>query len=189
MFDRGPSTVSVAEHVQLLQEYLRSTPISAPYILLAHSYGGTFAKQYLYEHPQDVAGIVLVETGKSQEPANMAGRQPWNGGKEWLGSKPLVVIRGDSLKEKRRALDELEHTTVAQTNTVSPSMTLAQRQMLAEAEKQDKILEKAQLQLSKQHRYVHLPDCGHHVVRDRPDAVLKEVQWVIDNLQMKDSSR
>ncbi len=60
--------------------------------------------------------------------------------------------------------------------------------MLLDAEKQDERLEKAQLQLSSKHKYVRLPDCGHNVIRERPDAVLREVLWIVNSLQAKNEN-
>lgn len=81
LFDRSFSHASIEEHVRSVWEYLRSAPMPSSYLLLAHSYGGSFAKQFLYQHSDAVGGMVLVETGKSQEPGNIAGYRPWNGGK------------------------------------------------------------------------------------------------------------
>ena len=183
LLDRGSCTSSVEDHIRSIRQYLCTAQVVAPYILLAHSYGGTFAKQFLLQHSEDVAGIVLVETGKSQDPRDKAGYPSWNAGKGRLGAKPLVVIRGDSLGTSRLAVDALENATKA--GAPIQSMLLQRRQMLTDAEKQDEGLEKAQLQLSSRNRYVHLPDCGHNVIRDRPDVVVSEVQWIMENLQAR----
>lgn len=53
------------------------------------------------------------------------------------------------------------------------------RQLWAE---EDERLKRAQLRLSSNARYVRVGDCGHNVVRDRPDVVAEEVKWVLDNV-------
>lgn len=183
LFDRSSEVSSVKKHIHAVREYLSACHVPGPYFLLAHSYGGTFAKQYLYQHGGDVAGMVLVETGKSQEPADIACHGPWNGGRDRLGSRPLVVIRGNSLRANRRALDQVDQTTVGNTTPQTQVMALQRRQMLVDAEMQDGALEKAQLQLSSRHKYVHLPGCGHNVIRDRPDVVKAKLEWAMGNLQ------
>jgi len=183
LFDRSSGVPSVTKHIHAVREYLSTCHVPGPHILLAHSYGGTFAKQYLYQHREDVAGMVLVETGKSQEPTDIACHGPWNGGGARLSSRPLVVIRGNSLKANQRALDQVDQATVGNTTPQTQVMALQRRQMLVDAERQDGVFEKTQLQLSSRHKYVHLPDCGHNVIRDRPDVVKGEVEWVMDNLQ------
>ena len=56
----APATASLAaEELSLL---LRATAIAPPYTIIAHSYGGLVAREFLHLHPQDVTGMVLVDT-------------------------------------------------------------------------------------------------------------------------------
>jgi pimeloyl-ACP methyl ester carboxylesterase len=51
----------VGSHAQDLASLLAET--DGPYVLVGHSLGGAVALQTAYEHPQRIAGIVLVTTG------------------------------------------------------------------------------------------------------------------------------
>lgn len=53
------TTQKGAENLHLL---LTKVPIPGPYILVAHSLGGWFARVFAHLYPQEVAGMLLVDT-------------------------------------------------------------------------------------------------------------------------------
>ncbi|PSR80079.1 Alpha/Beta hydrolase protein [Coniella lustricola] len=158
---RRPQTPS--QPIRDLVDLLQALHLRGPYVLLAHSYGGTIAREFLHRYPEKVAGMVLAETG--QETPTKYDQEQY--AKQALGSKPLSVIHANSLYSLQGAFSE----------TTSSERLEMQAKWAAEDER----LKKAQLQLSSNARYVRIPDCGHHVVRDRPGAVVAEVNWVLDN--------
>ena len=54
---------SLAEVTDELGELLRITDVAGPYILVGHSLGGLYARYFAARHPEQVAGLVLIETG------------------------------------------------------------------------------------------------------------------------------
>lgn len=169
---RGPGTSSQSAHrnprhqtsrdaVKDLEFLLNHTKLKPPYVLLAHFYGGTIAREFLQVHPEQVAGMVLAETG--QETPTDHDEEQYR--RRALGSKPLSVIHGDSLRDMRGADLSAEGRKM--------------RQLWAE---EDERLKKAQLQLSANARYVRVESCGHNVIRDGPDVVAEEVKWVLENV-------
>ncbi|KAJ5091542.1 hypothetical protein NUU61_006412 [Penicillium alfredii] len=61
----SPSTaVSAARDLHSLLEATNQRP---PLILVAHSYGGIIAREYLHLYPDDVAGMVLVESSTERQ--------------------------------------------------------------------------------------------------------------------------
>lgn len=157
--------------------YLDQAKLPPPYVLVAHSYGGMFVRLFLQRKHPDVAGMVLVETGQEAETGKGIEEKQYKN--QILGNKPLVVIRGNTLIGKWK---QYEEALAAAKGDTSPSL-IAQKQMLDAADKEDERLKKAQLALSRCHRYVHIPDCGHDVIQQRPEEVVKEVNWVMDHLQ------
>ena len=61
IYDRVPATTSqdVAENLHIL---LSKIPIPGPYILVAHSLGGWHARVFAHLYPDEVAGLILVDT-------------------------------------------------------------------------------------------------------------------------------
>nr|POE58654.1 hypothetical protein CFP56_68329 [Quercus suber] len=161
-----------------------------PYVLVAHSYGGCIARLYLQQHSRDVAGMVLVETGQETALSKDIEQEQYE--RQIMGSRPLVVVRGNTFLAKQRSHQE---AVKAATSTLQHDQVHQQGRMLQEWVDYDEMLKKQQLRLSRNHRYVSLPDCGHHVIRDRPEVVVSQVAWVMEELSSKplcpqqDSSR
>lgn len=157
----SPRSQTAQEAVKDLVDLLRRLDLKPPYILLAHSYGGTFAREFLQQHPDQVAGMVLAETG--QETPTKHDEEQYR--RQILGDKPLSVIHADSLHDKREGTSTPEGL-----------------KLLTRWAVEDERLKKAQLRLSSNARYVRVDGCGHDIVRHRPDIVCEEVTWVLNNL-------
>lgn len=184
LYDRGPENPTPnGETLSEMMGNIRSTGIQGPFILIAHSYGGAFAKEFLRLYPQDVAGMVLVETGQETgiDPAIEEDQYR----QQVMGSEPLSVIRGNSFRDKfahfEDRLNTAENESQRQLIRNEPGF-----KMLEMMDKEDERLKKRQLQLSRKSRYVHIPDCGHGVVRDRPQIVADEVDWVMQQRGLVD---
>lgn len=177
LLDRGTQKISLSANTALLN-YLEKQKLRPPYILVAHSYGGAFAKMFLYQKAGMVAGMLLIETGQETGLPDKVEQALWS--RTLLDDRPLSVIRGNSLIANWKQLESAEAT--AQTEFAKEELK-QKRKMLESCDLEDERLKKAQLRMSRNTRYVHLPDCGHGVIRDRPDIVLQELQWVMENLQ------
>ena len=46
---------------EVLQDWINRLEIAPPYFLVAHSLGGYLSLRYAYKHPQDVAGMALID--------------------------------------------------------------------------------------------------------------------------------
>lgn len=176
LWDRHDPDVRPQIAVLKLLEYLDSAQLSPNFVLIAHSYGGTFARLFLEQRPQQVAGMVLVETGQETAIDSQIEQRQYDD--QILGNKPLAVIRGNTLIGKWQ---EYNKEAVAWGNVSNPSLQI-QKQLLDAVDKEDERLKKAQLQLSRNNKYVHIPDCGHGVIGARPDAVRDAVCWVMEHL-------
>jgi len=53
---------TIAERAEELRTLLTNAGIAAPYILVAHSYGGFIVRCFARNHPDQTAGLVLVDT-------------------------------------------------------------------------------------------------------------------------------
>ena len=71
-----PMPRTAADVVSELHSLLRAAHVPGPFLLVAHSLGGLFARLYTQTFPADVVGLVLVDTFPTQMPALMGGRWP-----------------------------------------------------------------------------------------------------------------
>jgi pimeloyl-ACP methyl ester carboxylesterase len=60
--DTGPLPSTAGRMVTELHTLLARAGVAGPYVLVGHSYGGLIMQLYTYTYPQQVAGLVLVES-------------------------------------------------------------------------------------------------------------------------------
>jgi pimeloyl-ACP methyl ester carboxylesterase len=77
--ESGPTPRTSGRIVRELHTLLVNAGVPGPYILVGHSFGGLNMRLYSYTYPQDVAGLVLVDSSHENDPtarqAIMAGQQ------------------------------------------------------------------------------------------------------------------
>jgi len=58
---------SLARTVRNLHTLLENANISGPYVLVGHSIGGVYMRQFAADYPDDVVGVVLLDVGHPQQ--------------------------------------------------------------------------------------------------------------------------
>lgn len=163
--------------VSELCSYLYSMELRGPFVLVAHSYGGCIARLFMQQKPKEVAGMVLVETGQETALAPQIEDEQYR--RQILGNAPLSVVRGNTLRRKQ---DEWAKAAAIVKTEAQRQQLEPQRIMLERWEAEDEKMKKKQLQLSRRSRFCQVPNVGHHVIRDRPEAVVEEVKWVMQEI-------
>ncbi|KAI9661285.1 MAG: hypothetical protein M1821_009612 [Bathelium mastoideum] len=171
--DPGPTRASGVASAEELSQLLKAMAITGPYILVAHSYGGCIAREFLQLHLGDIVGMVLSETG-AETPCQYHEMQYK---KRVLGDHPLSVIRGELGVGHSRSRDPNTEDTRTRNQ-------LEEMQRLASTVNEaDLRLKREQLQLSRNTRFQNVPT-GHNVHRERPDIVTEEIHWVLSSVKI-----
>jgi pimeloyl-ACP methyl ester carboxylesterase len=149
-----------------------------PYVLVGHSMGGTNVQLLLEEHPESVAGMVLLDSSPEPAPIErmppgvvadfeqnlkrlegldvktwLAGFEELRASKRSLGDKPLLIL-------------------VAGKPQQDPSFTPAQAQELLAARQRE---QQPLVSLSSNAAFVTVPESGHHLPREAPEVVVQAV--------------
>ncbi len=66
--DSGPTPRTSERIVRELHTLLVNAGVPGPYVLVGHSFGGLNMRLYTYTYPQDVAGLVLVDSSHENDP-------------------------------------------------------------------------------------------------------------------------
>lgn len=159
-----------------LRAELQRQHIRPPYILVGHSLGGLYMQYFARNYPQEVAGLVLVDSTSWEqhlEPGNQA-NTPYNSRTAVTLFMPWIVRREirDSVAagEQVHASPHVEVHTIVLSSTRGPAGETPSARALA-ARLQDGIA--ADFPGA---RRVRVSDSGHYIQRDHPEAVAEAVR-------------
>lgn len=65
--ERSPKPRTASNIVEELHTLLTNAGVEPPYVLVGHSIGGMYVRLYAHEHPDQIAGIVLVDSAHEQQ--------------------------------------------------------------------------------------------------------------------------
>jgi pimeloyl-ACP methyl ester carboxylesterase len=176
--DKLAAAHTADEIVADLHQLLRVASIPEPYVFVAHSIGGIYARKYVALYPAEVIGMVLVDSAHEEQFARVAqispewaqrigGRFPpdeqrsqgFLPGKEplvWHFDKPLVVI---------------EHGKMPASAASDP--------MAKQSEAVFHILQRDLANRSKYGQLREAKTSGHYIQRDQPELVTESIRDVI----------
>jgi pimeloyl-ACP methyl ester carboxylesterase len=114
--DPSPRPRTQSEIARELHELLSKGGISGPVVLVGHSFGGLVVQRFAEQFPQEVAGLVLVESSASNEAMpSITGRDRYkNWESKWLTN--LGIIRTRKSRGPVGGVESRLHLSNAQAN-------------------------------------------------------------------------
>ena len=104
--ETGPGPGDPQQIAGELHTLLGNAGIDGPYVLVGHSFGGLYVRMYAELYPNEVEGMVLVDSSHPEQSARSAGAQttPKSSAQvllstQSLGDKPLAVITAGEQQE------------------------------------------------------------------------------------------
>jgi pimeloyl-ACP methyl ester carboxylesterase len=184
-----------------LRALLRNADIPAPYVLVGNSLGGMNARLYAHRHPEEVAGLVLVDGSHQDQFTRLGEALPepdpdspdphkgfyrfWTGG-GWRdpASNPENVDFVES-REQLQAIHSLGDL---------PVVVLASEAFLREAPTRPEAgvrlheiwqdLQRELASLSSNSVYSVVEGSGHFIQRDQPEMVVDAIRRVLDGVPL-----
>jgi len=177
---RPPGPRTSRQIVKDLRDLLRKAGASAPYVLVGHSFGGLNVRLYASEHPDEVVGIVLIDSSNEEEYSRYASLMAPE-----RKAKYARVNRGSNcefvnLEFSAAHLREAAPLPPVPLTVITPMPKAANPEALqAHLELQADLARRSA-------KSVHLfaERSGHFIQRDRPDVVVKAIRDVVDRARV-----
>lgn len=175
---------SVDEVVADLRAWLKASGEKRPFILVAHSNGGIYARRFVTKYPGEMAGLVFVDSAHEEQALRLSELDPQGPGLDdvtarigfytkpgerlqWRTELPLIVL-GRGKPTPRQARDGSN----SQTNRMTDEQFAAW----------DRIWRRNQEDLAKRstHGEFRLAErSGHFIQRDQPEIVIQAIRDLI----------
>lgn len=167
------------EHiVEELRTLLKSKGLQPPYVLVGHSAGGLYMQWFARRHPEEVSGLVLVDSTHPQHLQGKGSPEHWPG---WVRAG-FGILTTASAQEELKLLNATGESVLAlPTFTGKPVMVLSALKPMAErSETADYINEKRRdvVNLYPGAKQLWI-NSGHNIQRERPEAVIEAIRGVM----------
>lgn len=165
-----------AHIVDELRALLRHRGLAPPYVLVGHSLGGLYMQLYARKYPDEIAGLVLVD---STHPTQMEGagrldNQPW-----WVRMFFPLFVRGEQRREFDAAPATGEEALRLPTVTGKPVRILNAIDSSRAAAVQHANRKRADLARLYPGSRVQWVESGHFIQWDEPQVVIDAIRDVL----------
>jgi pimeloyl-ACP methyl ester carboxylesterase len=162
-----------------LRSMLHTLKLKPPYILVGHSLGGTFMELYARTYPEEVAGVVLVDSRHADftRQCNLAGVT--------ICAPPaaLLAIMPNAPRQEGFSLKQtMDEVTAASNFPDIPLVVLSSgKHLLVGAPFNTVWLEtqKSLATMSNNSTHTICKECGHYIHKDNPKLVINAIKSII----------
>lgn len=169
-----------------LRRNLRDKGIAPPYILVGHSLGGLYMQLYARRYPQEVAGLVLVDSTHPEQLKGAGAKDNWP---TWIKLLFDVLLSDAGSKE----LEALPATGAAMLAlpplTGKPVVVLSAQKPMSETSELARDSNAKRIDILRLHpgaKQVWV-DSGHVIPVEKPDAVIAAIHEVLVSVQAAQS--
>jgi pimeloyl-ACP methyl ester carboxylesterase len=183
--DRAPAPRTAADVVADLHALLEAAAVPGPYVLVGHSVGGLFVRLYASRHPDEVAGLVLVDASHEDQDVRrqaMVSADLFAAEQQAVHANTEGIDLDASFAQVRaaRAAAPLRPMplVVLSAGQADPARFPAGWPMEAEAQLHDE-LQMDLAGLVPGGRHVVAEQSGHYVQQGQPDLVVEAIRAVV----------
>jgi len=206
--DPVPQPTSPQNGVDDLVALLKAADVPGPYVLVAHSFGGTIARVFAGEHPDEVKGIVFVDAFTPELRAQMTPAE-WETWKR-VSTRPAETLAAYPDLERQNFDETLDQTASAAALRPMPVVVLTASDKFIDVVPKliqagelppdtppdlgavlDRANPKAQNELAAfVPGAVHITDThsGHNIMIDNAPIVIQAIRMVVDAVRAGQTS-
>lgn len=174
--ERSTSPRTSREMVKELKELLTEANIAPPYILVGHSFGGGNMRMYATEYPDEVCGLVLVDSTPEDYRERFLPAMP----EDFQEAYHKQFVREGNYDEFMESLQQLKDT---RRRLDVPLIVLSagkKAHYSAESQALWNDLQRELLEISSRGELVIAENSAHYIQRDEPDVIVDAVRRLID---------
>jgi pimeloyl-ACP methyl ester carboxylesterase len=173
---------SSLDQVHELHALLNNAKVKGPYIIVAHSIGGYNARLFAGTYPNEVAGIVFVDSSHENQldfSKNSTAQVYKEISSKSDGEEQTLdeqIISANQVKEirKKDALRNIPIIVLTADNNLNPSQDNYEERMKSMVNQGKDIAS-----LSSKSKYIFVKDSGHYIQKDKPQVVIDSIQELI----------
>ena len=171
-----------AQVVEDLHKLLGNAGLKPPYILVGHSLGGVYMLDFAQRYPEEVAGLVLIDTRHPLFSQTCESR----GVSSCYLSEPLRLLLPSHV---RREYDDAQSGRPPASLGSMPLVVVSRTPMQGSGSKQwHRLWQEMQrdlAELSVNSRLIVAKDSGHYVHKQEPARLLEAIEWVMSSPKSK----
>jgi pimeloyl-ACP methyl ester carboxylesterase len=160
-----------------LRDELQRRGIAPPYVLVGHSLGGLYMQYFARQFPNEVAGLVLVDSTHWDEQLMMGSNIDGNEGRRGRVMLFMSFIARRELADSALAGEQVHASPQARVPTIVLSSTGSRRGETPSARVKSARLQE-DIVADFNARHVRVPGSGHYIQQDRPQAVIDSVREI-----------
>ena len=178
---RPNNSYTSQEIVKNLHNLIVNAHIAAPFVLVGHSFGGMNVRLYASQFPNEVVGMVLVDSVHEDEMERWVAMLPAETKKQLPASDAALRARLAVSESQVRAanwhsdipLIVLTHGRLSPDDYGIPSMAAKGEQLRFE-------MQNALARLSSRSKHIIAEKSGHYIQRDQPELVIDAIRQVVE---------
>jgi pimeloyl-ACP methyl ester carboxylesterase len=171
--------------IEELRRILRAKGLAPPYVLVGHSLGGLYMQLYGRRYPQEVTGLVLVDSTHPEQMQGAGSQENWP---IWL-KLMFDISLSSTAKEELDAIVTTGASTIALPPlTNKPAIILSAKKPMSETSDLARDANAKRVDIARLHpgsKQVWV-DSGHAIPLENPEAVITAIQDVLANVRSLD---
>lgn len=170
---------TAAQIVEELRAELVARGIAPPYVLVGHSLGGLYVQYFARNHPDEVAGLVLVDSTHWDQLERTRREAPATYGTLRLASLLMFGTMRKEFADSGRAGEQVRGSPAP---GYPPTVVLSStRAAPGELPQLRALMRRLQTGIAEEYgagRHTFVSGSGHYIQRDRPEAVIEAIREV-----------